>query len=172
MTELEKFRQTFANKSKVTNNVYNSNYKKLREMLGDVDIASVSQQKVIELAETLNNRNSQQSLINIAYLIRKNEGMAIQELETFRKKNQSVTITLSFLLSAGGGERVCPRAHLHVLRPPTNILLKERNFISILGGIRRNRPIKGKTIGFIQRTRRRITLKEIARKTLFIADTG
>ena len=90
MTELEKFRQTFANKSKVTNNVYNSNYKKLREMLGDVDIASVSQQKVIELAETLNNRNSQQSLINIAYLIRKNEGMAIQELETFRKKNQSV----------------------------------------------------------------------------------
>ena len=90
MTELEKFRQTFANKSKVTNNVYNSNYKKLREMLGDVDVASVSQQKVIELAETLNNRNSQQSLINIAYLIRKNEGMAIQELETFRKKNQSV----------------------------------------------------------------------------------
>ena len=90
MTELEEFRKTFANKSKVTNNVYNSNYKKLREMLGDVDIASVSQQKVIELAETLNNRNSQQSLINIAYLIRKNEGMAINELETFRKKNQSV----------------------------------------------------------------------------------
>ena len=90
MTELEKFRQTFANKSKVTNNVYNSNYKKLREMLGDVDIASVSQQKVIELAETITNRNSQQSLINIAYLIRKNEGMAIQELETFRKKNQSI----------------------------------------------------------------------------------
>ena len=90
MTELEEFRKTFANKSKVTNNVYNSNYKKLREMLGDVDIASVSQQKVIELAKTLNNRNSQQSLINIAYLIRKNEGMAINELETFRKKNQSV----------------------------------------------------------------------------------
>ena len=90
MSELETFRKTFANKSKVTNNVYNSNYKKLREMLGDVDIASVSQQKVIELAETLNNRNSQQSLINIAYLIRKNEGMAIHELETFRKKNQSV----------------------------------------------------------------------------------
>ena len=90
MTELEEFRKTFANKSKVTNNVYNSNYKKLREMLGDVDIASVSQKKIIELAETLDNRNSQQSLINIAYLIRKNNGLAIQELETFRKKNQSV----------------------------------------------------------------------------------
>jgi len=89
MTELEKFRETFANKSKITQGVYNSNYKKLREMLDDVDVASVSQKKIIETAETIDNRNSQQSLINIAYLIRKNEGLAINELETFRKKNQS-----------------------------------------------------------------------------------
>jgi hypothetical protein len=89
MTELDEFRKTFSNKSKITQGVYNSNYKKLREMLGDVDIASVSQKKVIETAETIDNRNSQQSLINIAYLIRKNEGLAINELETFRKKNQS-----------------------------------------------------------------------------------
>ena len=93
MTELEEFRKTFSNKSKVTQNVYNSNYKKLRDLLGDVNIASVSQQKVIELALTLNNRNSQQALINIAYLIRKNNGMAINELETFRKKNNSVIQT-------------------------------------------------------------------------------
>ena len=86
--ELEKFRETFANKSKVTQNVYNSNYKKLRDLLGDVDIASVSQQKVIDLAKTRTNINSQQALINIAYVIRKNEGLAIKELETFRKKNQ------------------------------------------------------------------------------------
>jgi hypothetical protein len=89
MNELTKFRETFANKSKITNNVYNSNYKKLREMLDDVDIASVSQKKIIETAMTIDNRNTQQSLINIAFLIRKNEGLAIQELETFRKKNQS-----------------------------------------------------------------------------------
>jgi hypothetical protein len=89
MSELDEFRKTFSNKSKITQGVYNSNYKKLREMLGDVDIASVSQKKVIETAETIDNRNSQQSLINIAYLIRKNEGLAINELETFRKKNQS-----------------------------------------------------------------------------------
>jgi hypothetical protein len=89
MTELDEFRKTFSNKSKITQGVYASNYKKLREMLDDVDIASVSQKKIIETAETLDNRNSQQSLINIAYLIRKNEGLAIQELETFRKKNQS-----------------------------------------------------------------------------------
>jgi len=89
MSELDKFKETFSNKSKVTQGVYTSNYKKLREMLGDVDIASVSQKKVIETAETIDNRNTQQSLINIAYLIRKNEGLAINELEAFRKKNQS-----------------------------------------------------------------------------------
>jgi len=89
MSELDKFRETFANKSKITQGVYTSNYKKLREMLDGVDIASVSQKKVIETAETLDNRNSQQSLINIAYLIRKNEGLAINELEAFRKKNQT-----------------------------------------------------------------------------------
>jgi hypothetical protein len=88
-TELEKFRETFANKSKITNNVYNSNYKKLRDLLGDVDIASVSQKKVIEIAESFDNRNTQQSLINIAFLIRKEKGMAINELEIFRKKNQT-----------------------------------------------------------------------------------
>ena len=91
--ELEKFRLTFANKSKITQNAYNSTYKKLRDLLGDVDIASVSQQKVIDLANTLTNRNSQQALINIAYLIRKYEGLAIQELESFRKKNQTLLKT-------------------------------------------------------------------------------
>jgi hypothetical protein len=89
MSELEKFRETFANKSKITQGVYNSNYKKLRDLLGDVDVASVSQQKIITIAETFDNRNTQQSLINIAFLIRKNEGLAINELEAFRKKNQS-----------------------------------------------------------------------------------
>jgi hypothetical protein len=88
MTELDKFKETFSNKSKVTQGVYTSNYKKLREMLGE-DIINVSQKKIIETAETFDNRNTQQSLINIAYLIRKNEGLAINELETFRKKNQS-----------------------------------------------------------------------------------
>ena len=68
MTELEKFRETFSNKSQITKNVYNSNYKKLREMLGNEDIMNVSQKKIIETAETIDNRNSQQSLINIAYL--------------------------------------------------------------------------------------------------------
>ena len=62
----------------------------MRELLQDEDIASVSQRRVIEVIEPIDNRNSQQSLLNIAYLIRKNEGMGINELETFRKKNQTL----------------------------------------------------------------------------------
>ena len=90
MTELEEFRATFSNKSKVTQTVYNSNYKKLRDLLGD-DVVNVSQKKVIELLEkNISNRNTQSSLLNIAYLIRKNNDMAIQELESFRKKNQTI----------------------------------------------------------------------------------
>lgn len=90
MSELEQFRATFSNKSKTTQTVYNSNYKKLRELLGD-DVVNVSQKKVIELLEeNISNRNSQSALLNIAYLIRKNNDMAIQELESFRKKNQTI----------------------------------------------------------------------------------
>lgn len=90
MTELEEFRATFSNKSKVTQGVYNSNYKKLRDLLGD-DVVNVSQKKVIELLEeNISNRNSQSALLNVAYLIRKNNDMAIQELENFRKKNQTI----------------------------------------------------------------------------------
>lgn len=90
MTELEEFRKTFSNKSKITQNVYNSNYKKLRDLLGE-DILNVSQKNIIEIIEkNISNRNSQSSLINIAYLIRKNNELSINELETFRKKNQTV----------------------------------------------------------------------------------
>jgi hypothetical protein len=88
--EFDDFRASYSNKSKVTQGVYDSMYKRLRDLLQDEDIASVSQRRVIEVAESVDNRNTQQALINIAYLIRKKEGMAIMELETFRKKNQKL----------------------------------------------------------------------------------
>jgi hypothetical protein len=88
--EFDDFRASYSNKSKVTQGVYDSMYRKLRALLQDEDIASVSQRRVIEVAESVDNRNTQQALINIAYLIRKKEGMAIMELETFRKKNQKL----------------------------------------------------------------------------------
>jgi len=88
--EFDDFRASYSNKSKVTQGVYDSMYRRLRALLQDEDIASVSQRRVIEVAESVDNRNTQQALINIAYLIRKKEGMAINELETFRKKNQKL----------------------------------------------------------------------------------
>lgn len=88
--EFDDFRASYSTKSKVTQGVYDSMYRKLRALLQDEDIASVSQRHVIEVAESVDNRNTQQALINIAYLIRKKEGMAIMELETFRKKNQKL----------------------------------------------------------------------------------
>jgi hypothetical protein len=88
--EFDDFRASYSNKSKVTQGVYDSMYRKLRALLQDEDVASVSQRRVIEVAESVDNRNTQQALINIAYLIRKKEGMAIMELETFRKKNQKL----------------------------------------------------------------------------------
>lgn len=88
--EFDDFRATYVTKSKVTQGVYDSMYRKLRALLQDVDIASVSQKRIIEVVEEVDNRNTQQALLNIAYLIRKKEGMAIMELETFRKKNQEL----------------------------------------------------------------------------------
>jgi len=88
--EFDDFRASYSTKSKVTQGVYDSMYRKLRALLQDEDVASASQRRVIEVAESVDNRNTQQALINIAYLIRKKEGMAIQELETFRKKNQKL----------------------------------------------------------------------------------
>lgn len=88
--EFDDFRASYSNKSKVTQGVYDSMYRKLRALLQDVDIASASQRRVIEVVESVDNRNTQQALLNIAYLIRKKEGLAIMELETFRKKNQKL----------------------------------------------------------------------------------
>ena len=90
MSELEEFRKTFSNKSEITQRVYNSNYKKLRDLLGD-DILNLSQKNIIEIIEkNISNRNTQSSLINIAFLIRKHNELSINELETFRKKNQTI----------------------------------------------------------------------------------
>lgn len=90
MTELDKFRETFSDKSKITQNVYSSNYKKLRDLLDDEDIINVSQSKIIKsLEDNIDNINSQQALLNVAFLVRKKNGLAINELEEFRKKNSA-----------------------------------------------------------------------------------
>jgi len=87
-SELDKFKKNILSKSKVTQGVYVSNYKKLRELLQDEDIASCSQKRVIDVVKDVVNRNSQQALINVAFLIRRHEEMGIMELDAYRKKNE------------------------------------------------------------------------------------
>jgi hypothetical protein len=87
-SELDKFKKNILSKSKVTQGVYISNYKKLRELLQDEDIASCSQKRVIDVVKDVDNRNSQQALINVAFLIRRYEEMGIMELDAYRKKNE------------------------------------------------------------------------------------
>ena len=89
MAELQKFRESFATKSKATQNVYNSTYKKLREILDD-DIMNVSQKNIIKIIqENIDNLNSQQALLNVAFLVRKQNGVAINELEDVRIQNRT-----------------------------------------------------------------------------------
>jgi hypothetical protein len=129
MTELDKFRKNILSKSKTTQAVYTSNYKKLRDLLDDVDIASVSQSRVIEVVEKTDNRNSQQALINIAYLIRKHEEMGIMELETFRKKNEILIREKKYETNTNLIEKLPP---YNTLVDFTNDLLENKKYIQYI----------------------------------------
>ena len=48
MTELEQFRATFSNKSKITQGVYNSNYKKLKDLIGNDVVNDEITQNVVD----------------------------------------------------------------------------------------------------------------------------
>jgi hypothetical protein len=124
--EFDDFRASYSTKSKVTQGVYDSMYRKLRALLQDEDIASASQRRVIEVAESVDNRNTQQALINIAYLIRKKEGMAIIELETFRKKNQKL---LEEKLFEANDNLIKKLPSYDTLVDYTNGLLKAKKYI-------------------------------------------
>jgi len=87
--EFDDFRASYSTKSKITQGVYDSMYRKLRALLQDEDIASVSQKRVIEVAESVDNRNTQQALINIAYLIRKRQVWRLWNLKHLEKKIKS-----------------------------------------------------------------------------------
>ena len=87
MSELEKFSIYINDKSKATIKTYTAMYKKLRNML-EKDIAEASQKKICDTAMSETNRNSSQGLINIGLMVRKMEGLKINELEAQRKKNQ------------------------------------------------------------------------------------
>jgi hypothetical protein len=129
MAELDKFRENILTKSKVTQGVYISNYKKLRDLLDDVDIVSVSQKRVIEVVQEVDNRNSQQALINVAFLIRRREEMGIMELDAYRKKNEVLIREKKFETNETLAEKL---PAYDTLVDFTNSLLKAKKYIQYI----------------------------------------
>ena len=87
MAEFKSFMDTLEGKSKHTKDTYRIQYNKLRKMV-DVDIADVSQKKLIQIISQQTNPNQQQSSINIAVLVRRMNKLPTNELEAKREENK------------------------------------------------------------------------------------
>lgn len=90
MTEWEKFSEYIKDKSEATKKSYKTQYKKLRNLVENEDIGNISQKKLLEIFREIENTNSIQSLINIAVLIRRMDGLAIDKLVEEREKNKNI----------------------------------------------------------------------------------
>jgi len=79
------------NKSNATKKQYRIQYNKLYKLL-DKPIAETSEKKIIELLNTIDNKNNSQALLNIAFIIRKNNGLSVTLLEKKRKDDKDKLI--------------------------------------------------------------------------------
>lgn len=91
MAEFKSFMDTLGEKSEYTKKTYRIQYNKLRKILG-VNIADVSQKKLIEIISQQSNPNQQQSSINIAVLVRRLNKLPTKELETKREANKKEVV--------------------------------------------------------------------------------
>ena len=91
MAEFKSFMDTLGEKSEFTKKTYRIQYNKLRKML-EVDIADVSQKKLIEIISQQSNPNQQQSSINIAVLVRRLNKLPTKELEAKREANKKEVV--------------------------------------------------------------------------------
>ena len=91
MAEYEQFMNSLENKSNATKKQYRIQYNKLYKLL-DKPIAETSEKKIIELLNTIDNKNNSQALLNIAFIIRKNNGLSVTLLEKKRKDDKDKLI--------------------------------------------------------------------------------
>jgi len=91
MAEFKSFMDTLGEKSEYTKKTYRIQYNKLRKILG-VNIADVSQKKLIEIISQQSNPNQQQSSINIAVLVRRLNKLPTKELEAKREANKKEVV--------------------------------------------------------------------------------
>jgi hypothetical protein len=87
MSEYDKFMATVENKSVSTQKQYRLQYNKLFKLTGK-PIGETSEKKIIEILDEIENKNNSQALLNIAFLIRKMEGLSVALLEKRRKQDK------------------------------------------------------------------------------------
>ena len=88
MAEYEKFMNSIKEKSDATKKQYRIQYNKLFK-LTEKPIGETSEKKIIEILDNIDNKNNSQALLNIAFLIRKMEGLSVTQLEKRRKQDKN-----------------------------------------------------------------------------------
>jgi len=91
MAEYEKFMNSIKEKSDATRKQYRIQYNKLLK-LTEKPVAETSEKKIIEILDEIDNKNNSQALLNIAFLIRKGEGLSVAQLEKRRKQDKNKLI--------------------------------------------------------------------------------
>jgi len=91
MAEYEKFMNSIKEKSDATKKQYRIQYNKLFK-LTEKPIGETSEKKIIEILDNIENKNNSQALLNIAFLIRKGEGLSVAQLEKKRKQDKNKLI--------------------------------------------------------------------------------
>jgi hypothetical protein len=91
MAEYDKFMNSIKEKSESTKKQYRIQYNKLFK-LTEKPIGETSEKKIIEILDNIDNKNNSQALLNIAFLIRKGEGLSVAQLEKRRKQDKNKLI--------------------------------------------------------------------------------
>lgn len=91
MAEYDKFMNSIKDKSDATKKQYRIQYNKLLK-LTEKPIGETSEKKIIEILDNIENKNNSQALLNIAFLIRKGEGLSVTQLEKRRKQDKNKLI--------------------------------------------------------------------------------
>ena len=91
MAEYDKFMNSIKEKSDATKKQYRIQYNKLFQ-LTNKPIAESSEKKIIEILDSMGNKNNSQALLNIALLVRKMEGLSVDQLLARRKKDKDKLI--------------------------------------------------------------------------------
>jgi hypothetical protein len=91
MAEYDKFMNSIKEKSDATKKQYRIQYNKLFK-LTEKPIGETSEKKIIEILDEIDNKNNSQALLNIAFLIRKGEGLSVAQLEKRRKQDKNKLI--------------------------------------------------------------------------------